>query len=79
MVLAPRNKGLFIRMFVLPKNVYSFKVITSMCTVTVYSGNINLKSPSQVCWEMVIALAISEIQISDSSKCGQGSKYSKII
>ena len=55
-----------------------FKVITSMSTVTVSSGNINLKSPLQVYWEIVISLAISEIQISDSSKCGSGSKYSTL-
>ena len=48
-----------------------FKVITSMCTVTVSWGNINLKSPLQVCWD-------SEIQISDSSKLGEGSKYSTL-
>ena len=55
-----------------------FKVITSISTVTVSSGNINLKRPLQVCWEMVISLAISEIQISDSSKHGGGSKYSTL-
>ena len=78
MVLTPRNKGLFIGMLVLPENVYSLKVMTSMSTVTVSSGNMNLKSPLQMCWETVISLAISEIQISDSSKCGGGSKYSTL-
>ena len=52
--------------------------MTSMSTVTVSLGNINLKSPPQMCWETVIALAISEIQISDSSKCAGGSKYSTL-
>ena len=50
--------------------------MTSMTTVTVSSGNMNLKSPLQMCWETVTLLAISEIQISDSSKHGGGSKYS---
>ena len=49
-----------------------------MSTVTVSLGNIKLRSPSQMCWETVISLAISEIQISDSSKCGGGSKYSTL-
>ena len=54
------------------------KVITPMSPVTVYSGNMNLKSPLQMCWETVISLAIPEIQISDSSKHGGGSKYSTL-
>ena len=76
MVLTPRNKSLFIGMFVLSKNVIPFKVMTSISTVTVSSGKVNLKSPSQMCWETVSSLAISEIQISGSSKHGGGSKYS---
>ena len=52
--------------------------MTSMPTVTVSLGNMNLKSPLQMCWETVISLAISEIQIYDSSKCGGGSKYSTL-
>ena len=78
MVLTSQDKGLLIGMFVLPKLYTPFKVITSMSTATVSLGNINLKSPLQMCWETVISLAISEIQISDSSKCGGGNKYSTL-
>ena len=74
----PRNKGLFIGMFVLPKIYIPLKVITSMSTVTVSSGNMNLESPLQRCWEMVILLAISEIQIFNSFKHGGGSRYSAL-
>ena len=47
-----------------------------MSTVTVSFGKINLRNPSQVCSTMVISLAIFCNWISDSSKCGGGSKYS---
>ena len=52
--------------------------MTSMSTVTASLGNMNLQSPLQMCWEMVISLAISEIQIFDSSKHGGGSRYSTL-
>ena len=35
-------------MFVLPKMYILFKVMTSMSTLTVSSGNMNLKSPLQM-------------------------------
>ena len=55
-----------------------FKVMISMSTVTVSLGDMNLKSPLEMCLETVISRAISDIQISDSSKCGGGRKYSTL-